>query len=717
MSVSHRVLSILVLACAAILPASAATTDPASLMPPDTVLYVGWTNLMNPREQAQLNQVRQGLAALKLGEKEAALVNQLMELLPVALQGPGCVGLLDFTTTDHCPDVQAVLVLESQQAAKDLPQRLADLLAVTGEEELQARAGEPIDGVPTWRIGSPEQHWEVLWGVAGERFFVAIGEKAASRIIAQWKSEGPSLADSEELKLDRARAGCQPGSIRAESYTDVPAFIAKLRAAIEAEEGPLPPEVDRAIQGLRLNAIQSLHIHSAEVDGLPRASLFMHTTGPAEGILALFDQQPLTDDDLKLIPADAYWAVAFNLDLKKFYLNLARTVREVHPAGLAMVNAGMGAVVGAMNFTSPEQLYEMVGDTWILYDAPNQGGFIGVGTVFVAEIKNRESFSGITENVRTLVNLLAKGEVNVTAHQTTSGEHEIHYLLGGGVPCPVAPAWGFVGDRCVIGLFPQTVAVAMNQLDPATRKSSLLDNPDFAAAQSVAAPNTHAVAYLDAKGLYRLIYPIQLLLQTAGVSQLAAGGMNLDLATYPTFDESVAGVHSLVVTGGRGEDGLFCIMTGGGPGTSGKLLVGAGAVAAVGVPVAVKADHLATQNRGLIAVQVIGTACQAYAVDHNGEFPPSLGDLSNYGFERNALALPPCARITYIQSRPLAELQAPAQTVVAYVSRGDGSPIPVVFADGHAETLDRLRLEQLLREAEPPATPPADSASPVPRQA
>jgi len=382
-----------------------------------------------------------------------------------------------------------------------------------------------------------------------------------------------------------------------------------------------------------------------------------------------------------------------------------------------MVNAGMGAVVGAMNFTSPEQLYEMVGDTWILYDAPNQGGVIGVGTVFVAEIKNRESFSGITENVRTLVNLLAKGEVNVTAHQTTSGEHEIHYLLGGGVPCPVAPAWGFVGDRCVIGLFPQTVAAAMNQLDPATRKSSLLDNPDFAAAQNVAAPNTHAVAYLDAKGLYRLIYPIQLLLQTAGVSQLAAGGMTLDLATYPTFAESVEGVHPFIMTGGRGEDGLFCIMTGGGPGTSGRLLAGAGAVAAIGVPVAVRENHLAMHNQGVIAVQVIGTACQAYAVDHNGEFPPSLGDLSEYGIANGPQSSFLGGEVVYVRPRPLAELQAPARTVVAYVSRGDGSPIPVVFADGHAETLDRSRLEQLLREAEPPATPPADSASPVPPQA
>lgn len=708
MSVSHRFLSVMIVVCAVIVPASAATTDPASMMPADAVLYVGWTNLMNPREQAQLQQVRQGLAALKLGEKEAALVNQLMDLLPVVAQGPGCVGLLDFTMVDHLPDVQAVLALDAGAAGNDLPQKLVDLLAMTGEEEMQARVGEPIDGVPTWRIGAPEQHWEVLWGVANERFFVAFGEKAATRIIAQWKSKGPSLADSEELKLDRARVGYQPGGTRAEVYADIPTVITKVKAAVEAEEGSLPPEVDRAIQGLRLNAIQSLHIHSAEVDGLPRASVFAHTTGPAEGILALFDQQPLTDDDLKLIPADAYWAVAFNLDLKKFYLNLARTVREVHPAGLAMVNAGMGAVVGAMNFTSPEQLYEMVGDTWILYDAPNQGGIIGVGTVFVAEIKNRESFSGITENVRTLVNLLAKGEVNVTAHQTTSGEHEIHYLLGGGVPCPVAPAWGFVGDRCVIGLFPQTVAVAMKQLDPATRKSSLLDNPDFAAAQSVAAPNTHAVAYLDAKGLYRLIYPIQLLLQTAGVSQLAAGGMNLDLATYPTFDESVAGVHSLVMTGGRGEDGLFCVMTGGGPGTPAKLLAGVGAVTAVGVPVAAEANHLAMHNQGLIAAQVIGTACQAYAVDHNGEFPPSLGDLSDYGFERNALALPPGARITYIQSRPLAELRAPALTVVAYVSRGDGSSIPVVFADGHAETLDRFRLDQLLERAEvSPAEPSA----------
>ncbi len=706
MPVSHRLLSVMIVVCAVILPASAATTDPASLLPPDTVLYVGWTNLMNPREQAQLDQVRQGLAALKLGEKEAALANQLMELLPVVLQGPGCIGLLDFAMADHRPDVQAVLVVEAGAAAKDLPQRLADLLAMTGEAELQATAGEPIDGVPTWRIGSPEEHWEFLWGASGERFFVAFGETAAARILTQWKSQGPSLADSEELKLDRARVGYQPGSIRAESFTDVPAFITKLKAAIEAAHGPLPPEVDRALQGLRINAIQSLYTHSAEVNGLPRASLFVHTTGPAEGVLALFDQQPLTDDDLKLIPADAYWAVAFNLDLKKFYLNLARTVREVHPAGLAMINVGMGAILGAMNFTSPEQLYEMVGDTWILYDAPNQGGFIGLGTVFVAEVRNRESFTGITENARTLINLVAKDKVNVTAHKTTSGDHEIHYLLGGGVPCPVAPAWGFVGDRCVIGLFPQTVAAAMKQLDPATRTSSLLDSPDFAAAQKVAAPNAHAVAYLDAKGLYRLIYPLQLLLQTAGVSQLAAGGMTLDLSTYPTFDESVAGVHSLVMTGGRGEDGLFCILTGGGQGTPGAILAAAGAAAAVAMPTAVKAKHQAMSAQSLSNLRQIGVACQMYAVENNGEFPVSLDDLAKYGIPDGMLSQPGGGEVVYIRPGSLHELRAPSQTVIVYVSAGRAGLVHVLFADGHAKTLDRSRLNQLLEQAKaPPAEP------------
>jgi hypothetical protein len=105
--------------------------------------------------------------------------------------------------------------------------------------------------------------------------------------------------------------------------------------------------------------------------------------------------------------------------------------------------------------------------------------------VLVADVADEQKLESILERVvQMLTPFAAPQKITLLHKETKDGEHVIHYVLIGGVPSPVAPAWGFVDHRWVFGLFPQTVAVALREADPKTRGETLLDQPDVKAARA-----------------------------------------------------------------------------------------------------------------------------------------------------------------------------------------------------------------------------------------
>ena len=82
--------------------------------------------------------------------------------------------------------------------------------------------------------------------------------------------------------------------------------------------------------------------------------------------------------------------------------------------------------------------------------------------------------------------------------------------------------------------------------------------------------------------------------------------------------------------------------------------------------------------------------CLMYAQDHEGQWPDTLQDLSEYGLARDALINPkqPEREIGFVYLKPITPI-SPQQVVLyeAYHSWGDG--INVGFADGHVQFIEK----------------------------
>jgi len=206
----------------------AAAGDPAALFPAETLVYAGWSNPLDAAEQAQLTEVLKAVKqAICREEPHAKAVAELLDLVPLIVRSSGGVGLLGLETTDKEPDVQLALVLETSAESADIGQRLAAVIQMVTKGPPAAEV--TLDGATVRRAALPETPLEVIWGAHKERFFAALGEPAARKIIARLNGQGTSLADAAELKLDRAKVKAGPAAAKLEAFVDVPAAIARIK--------------------------------------------------------------------------------------------------------------------------------------------------------------------------------------------------------------------------------------------------------------------------------------------------------------------------------------------------------------------------------------------------------------------------------------------------------------------------------------------------------
>ena len=355
---------------------------------------------------------------------------------------------------------------------------------------------------------------------------------------------------------------------------------------------------------------------------------------------------------------------------------------------------------GMLGFSVTEDLLPALGDTWAVFDAPDHGGILLTGTVLVAEVKDAEGLHGmLTRTVQMVGAMLGQTDVSLHPHETAQGEHRIHYLLIGGAPVPVTPSWGFVNDRFVFGLYPQTVATAMQQVDPKTRGESILDQPDFVAARKLLPREAVGVGYFDSKYFARLIYPLVTAGQTALASYGAEHGLHLDLDILPPLPKQLAGVTNCVGTSSLDDDGVLYASIGDGT----HIAVAAYGVAlgtSIMLPSLARARFLAKRAVSSANLRGIGQGCLIYANDNQERLPGSLEELIETGMiTRDMLTSPsdPDGVVSYVY---ITGHTASAQfyNVVAYERIRDDEGTNVLFMDGHVEFLRPDEFKRVVRE-------------------
>ena len=701
-STTLRVCSLLAIMGSAVFAGAAETTDVATLMPQDTALYVGWTPLVG-EDSAEFRLARQvveavGRLATEEEEEAGVVVRAIGDALTDLQTCPVGIGLFDVVMVDDEPDVQVALVVVAGAKAAKLADVVTGLVSLNDEGEF----GElTIQGVKFNRCQLADTLFQLVWGECDGCFIVAFGETAATKVVACLRGGAPVLAAAQELKVDREKVGARLDGRFFCLYVDAARVVTRAKELIAEAGEPLPPIVDQLIDELGISAVKSKYLHIDEADGKPRIMAFAHVDGPLRGLLKIWDQLPLVDDDLKIVPQDAYWAQVCNLDLAGLWEETQRVIEAVSPETLLAVEGAVAASAPMLGFSLTDDLLPAFGDTWALYDAPEHGGLLLTGTVLAVEVRDAERLQFmLTRGVQMLTPLLMEEDIKLKLTSAEHNGHTVHCVVVGGVPSPVALSWGFTGDRWVLGLFPQTVAAALQQVDPKTRKASILDHPDVQAARAKLPKEMQSFGFFDSKYAVRLLYPISNGLQMAGVSMLAPYGFELDLAAMPPVTDAVAKATNGIGTTSRDKDGILYASVG--DGTPALAVVGCMAGgASILLPSLSKARFQAKSVKSMANLRQIGQGCMIYANDQPREqFPETLEallDPENQYITPEALHSPldsePGNSYVYVAGQRAAD---DPRNVLAYERVEDQGKIRTLFLDCHVEAVPVERFRQVL---------------------
>ncbi|MCH7873650.1 MAG: hypothetical protein IID33_18275, partial [Planctomycetes bacterium] len=615
----------------------------AELMPRGTLLYIGWADLMDEDEWRMQSQMLHSIVSFAAkqapDDPDFEMIKKMFRIAEPIARSPGGIGLFELRMSETGPDVQIGAVIDA--GAKS-----AELLAII--EEFIAEAPQDITtsdvtvkGASLKQFTIPGMPLEVLWGVHEERFLLCLGQGAAEKIIDRINGQGDSLADNDDLQFHRKKTKTDLASLKFCLYADVRQLIAKAKTLAGAMMIPMPPMVDTLLAELGIDSVRSKSIHADAPAGIQRLNLFARIDGPWRGLLKLWEQKAVTDDDLKMVPRDAYWMDVVNFDLDAFYKELVRVVTAVEPSAAEMIEGFVGQSAAMLGMSITDDLLPALGDTWTFFDAPAHGAILGTGTVAIIETRNPEVINKLIDNIQQLVApMLTAFDVSLVRNETKVGKHTLHYITIGGLPIPVAPAWAAVGDRFIFGLYPQCVSAALKQVDPATRGASILDRPEFAQAKTTLLKNVMAVSYVDSKYFASWGYAFNLPINTAIMSMGSDAESPIDLSLIPTLAETLAALSNMVGTSSRDDDGILYSIIG--SGSSPLVVVGAvAAVVATGLPALTRARHLAKRTVSHANLRGVGQACHIYAIDNGGRFPASFDELIELGLASHQQLMSP----------------------------------------------------------------------------
>ncbi|MEW6251475.1 MAG: hypothetical protein AB1716_12565 [Planctomycetota bacterium] len=714
---TRRIAGVFALGIGLIAGPVAGAADLARALPAETALYVGWSQICDPdtpEAQAREKYARAAaafLAAKADNEEQGALIRSLFENGHALLAGSAGIGLIDVRFVDGAPDIQAVAVIQAGARTRELDEAPGKIIAALGDPAGIER--REVGGVALSRYALPESGGAALyWGLHKDHFLLSLSEKAVGRVIEVLNGTAPSLAESEELKYDRGQMKVAADGRFFCVFVDPQRVVARVREIVTEQDKPWPPMVDQALDELGISAVKSKYLHVGVRDGQPACSVFAHVVGARRGLLKLWEQKPLADEDLRLVPQDAYWAWVRNVDLAGLWRETERILEALAPEAVGTVEGALAMVQQVLGFSITEELLPALGDTWAFFDAPGHGGMLLTGSVMVVDAREpqklREMLARVAEVARGP--LAARTDYGLELKRMTRDGREIEYLLIGGLPAPVAPAWTFVGNRWVFGLYPQTVAVAARQVDPQTRGPALLDNAEFAKLRARLPKEVQGLGYLDTRYLVRLYYPLVRGAQTALASMFAGQGAEIDFALAPPLPEYL--------------EQLTCYVDAVSADDAGVLYMGAGSGAALTVPAAAaamttgmllpslaRARNQARTVKAMAALKVVGSGLHMYASEHEDEFPASLADLSQYfevqTLQPDASMFRPFVYITGLDpdDRPQAK-----NVVIYALPAARGAYALALYVDGHVERKPageiaeevRATYERLGREAEMP---------------
>ena len=716
------------LAAPALGQADAGAYDLSRIMPEKALFYVGWSGtdadvpggptalsklLAEPEMKPLVDKLwpdlvkAVGKLAEEKGDEEAgeafahgAALAKLFWKCPVA------IGLGEFAMEDDAFRVAAYLVVRAGEKAAGAQKHIEAILKLAEVDE-DAIKPVTVSGVELKEFAELGPKLPIRWGVTGDYFIVTIGERATETLLAAIKGEATLAKNARFVAATKAVGGSDG---YATQYLDIKEVVTTLKAlqpVLAEHKVPVLGDAetfDKILKGTGLGSMDALAIGCRPEAGGFMTRTFLAISGEAAGLAALTDQKPVTEQDFALVPADARWAWIANLNLARGYRDVM-VMLDASPELSGPVKEGIAEVEKVIGFRIHDDFLAALGERWIVYDSPSSGGLWVTGITAVVELRDAERVQKSIESLLAAIAEETHGKVPVEVEEEAYRGQKIHFVNVRGVPMPLAPAWSVHGERMIVGLYPQMVRAAIDQI--ADKRPGIASNPDFARGLKLMPKNAISVSYVDtARGvasLYSISLPIAQVLTAMGQGE----GFPVHIGMLPSCGTLTKHLFGNISASARVENGVLWV-------SHGPLPVGVPDVgqagfavpmmAAIALPSLARARELSKRTVSMANLRGIGVACATYANENNYKLPPDLETL----IEENAISpkqlispleTDPSAKSSYVYLAGQTGDDDPAN-VLAYekLENYDDEGTNVLFLDYHVEWMKKDAFEKALEE-------------------
>ena len=704
---------------------AAMSADMAAAMPERTMVYLGWAGCDHCRQVSRDTalgktlaepQVEHFVAQLETAldlvlkkaaaeEGNAATYETVRSLVGVLLARPTGIALIDLTVGENGPMPAAALVCN---LGDDGGKFLADFEALLRLGNLPPANPINVAGHALQQIPAPVPGG-AYYGVIRGHFVLAIGTRTVEEVAGMISGAGASLAAGEKLKASRTKIGGQDHKRLATLFVDIPRITQLLSSlAPMITEGDM--EDARNLQAV-LNTMIGPSIGpltwqmSVRERGCHIAA-FLPISGERSGLAALQTETSLDNGDLAFIPPNPSWAWAFNFKPSEMLTWVKSTLRDLDADAYGEFIEGITEAEAALGLRIDEDLLRLMGDTFVLFDAPESESLFGAGVVLIMESPHPEQFTRSVKRLLTTIDSNTN-DARVQLGSITYGEHQIEFVNVIGVPMFLAPAWTVHEDRVVISLYPQLVMSTLdriaNRQDPG---ASILGNKDFRSGLEVLGGSGTSVWYVDTKKSMVESYGLILILAQMGAAMVQGEGIPVDISAFPTVDALTRHMFPQVGVTRIDSDGILCASYGPTPITLPSLGSAGGMttpmMVSILLPSLARARALAKRQVSMANLKGIGVSCHLYSQEHEGRFPDTLKELVELGYvTEEMLHAPddPTDRVSYVYLGGQS-VDMNYRNVLAHerVDLNGGEGVNVLFLDGSVQFIRPPQVDALLEE-------------------
>ncbi|HEX2973125.1 MAG TPA: hypothetical protein VHP11_12385 [Tepidisphaeraceae bacterium] len=357
---------------------------------------------------------------------------------------------------------------------------------------------------------------------------------------------------------------------------------------------------------------------------------FIGLPAPRNGLAAMFGDNPLSPETLKLIPQTSEWAGAGQVNLAGFLDGLRAFAVSLEPNAGAEFDRGLAQINQNLKIDLRQDLLGALGTEWAFYSerAGSGSGLAGLTLInrLVKPAEAERSLSAL-ENVANLAmaSMPERNKVQISFAQEKVGSLTVHTLS---LPL-VAPSWTIKDGVLYAGLYPQVVVASAE----ARKDKSILDNAAFQSLQKrMGTAKLSSFSFTDLPQTAADGYQTLLSMSQLGLGMAKLAGMNPPAMVFPPLNQLAEHLTPAATFGWTDEAGYHLKSFTPFPGSqtlvaNSSLVTGTSTAVSILLPALNAARERANRVRCASNLRQMGIGAMLYANDHKGQFPPDLGTM------------------------------------------------------------------------------------------